>query len=107
MVYPRLVTWLRLAPSHLLLGSTLLASAGVYRGLGQQDEVVTSLGGTVTHHHAVGRDHRSGYEAQSSPLYRQALQAAKASLDPAGIMNPGALIDPQGKDVGIRGIMGS
>ncbi|MDE2464135.1 MAG: FAD-binding oxidoreductase [Alphaproteobacteria bacterium] len=60
------------------------------------NEIVVALGGTVTHHHAVGRDHRSGYELQSSPLFRHALAAAKAALDPAGILNPGVLIDPRG-----------
>ncbi len=70
------------------------------------NEIVVALGGTVTHHHAVGRDHRSGYERQSPPLFRGALAAAKASVDPAGILNPGALIDPAGRAVGIRGAMG-
>ena len=69
------------------------------------NEIVVSLGGTVTHHHAVGRDHRSGYEDQSSPLFRRALAAAKKSLDPAGILNPGVLIDPIDRPVGIRGAL--
>jgi alkyldihydroxyacetonephosphate synthase len=60
----------------------------------------------VTHHHAVGRDHRSGYEKQSPPLFRAALQAAKKTLDPNGILNPGVLIDPSGRDVGARGAVG-
>jgi alkyldihydroxyacetonephosphate synthase len=70
-------------------------------------EIVVDLGGTVTHHHAVGRDHRGGYEAQSSALFRGALAAAKQSLDPAGVLNPGVLIDPAGRPVGIRGALGS
>jgi alkyldihydroxyacetonephosphate synthase len=69
-------------------------------------EIVVSLGGTVTHHHAVGRDHRRGYEAQSAPLFRTALAAAKSALDPAGVMNPGVLIDPVGREVGYRGPVG-
>jgi alkyldihydroxyacetonephosphate synthase len=69
-------------------------------------EIVVGLGGTVTHHHAVGRDHRSGYEAQSPPLFRGALAAAKTSLDPAGVMNPGVLIDPADRPIGIRGALG-
>lgn len=69
-------------------------------------EIVVSLGGTVTHHHAVGRDHRRGYEAQSAPLFRTALAAAKSALDPAGVMNPGVLIDPAGREVGHRGPVG-
>jgi alkyldihydroxyacetonephosphate synthase len=70
------------------------------------NEIVVGLGGTVTHHHAVGRDHRSGYERQSPPLFRQALAAAKKSLDPAGILNPGVLIDPSDRPVGVRGALG-
>jgi len=69
------------------------------------NEAVVALGGTVTHHHAVGRDHRPGYEAQSPPLFRAALTAAKTALDPAGVMNPGVLIDPAGRQVGQRGPM--
>jgi alkyldihydroxyacetonephosphate synthase len=70
------------------------------------NEIVVDLGGTVTHHHAVGRDHRSGYEAQMPPLFRSALAAAKQTLDPAGVLNPGVLIDPIGRPVGARGVMG-
>jgi len=66
---------------------------------------VTRLGGTVTHHHAVGRDHRSGYERESSLIYRNALRAAKASLDPRGVLNPGVLIDPLDRAVGITGAL--
>ena len=47
---------------------------------------------TVTHHHAVGRDHRPGYDRQRSEGFATALGAAKAALDPAGILNPGVLI---------------
>lgn len=61
------------------------------------NEIVVGLGGTVTHHHSVGRDHRSGYERQSPALFRGVLAAAKKTLDPAGILNPGALIDPAGR----------
>lgn len=68
--------------------------------------LVTQLGGTITHHHAVGRDHRSGYESQTSALFRETLCAAKHRLDPDGIMNPGVLIDPMGQKVGIRGALG-
>lgn len=69
-------------------------------------ELVAELGGTVTHHHAVGRDHRYGYQQQTSTLFRQGLAAAKAQFDPKGIMNPGALIDPLDRAIGIRGVMG-
>jgi len=57
-------------------------------------ETVIKLGGTITHHHAVGRYHRPWYDKQRPELFAQALRAAKKTLDPAGILNPGVLIDP-------------
>jgi alkyldihydroxyacetonephosphate synthase len=57
-------------------------------------EAIVSLGGTITHHHAVGRDHRPWYMRELPELFTQALAAAKAELDPAGIMNPGVLLPP-------------
>jgi alkyldihydroxyacetonephosphate synthase len=57
-------------------------------------EALLRLGGTITHHHAVGRYHRPWYDRQRPPLFAEALRGAKRALDPAGIMNPGALIDP-------------
>ncbi len=51
-------------------------------------------GGTITHHHAVGRDHRPWYDRQRPEPFAQALRAAKAAVDPQGIMNPGVLVDP-------------
>ncbi len=47
---------------------------------------------TVTHHHAVGRDHRPGYDQQRPEPFAVALDAAKRALDPAGVLNPGVLI---------------
>ena len=55
---------------------------------------VVAAGGTVTHHHAVGRMHRRGWEEQRPALFGDLWQAAKRSVDPRGIMNPGVLIDP-------------
>jgi len=52
------------------------------------------LGGTITHHHAVGRYHRPWYDRERPDLFAEALRAAKRALDPAAIMNPGVLIDP-------------
>jgi alkyldihydroxyacetonephosphate synthase len=49
-------------------------------------------GGTITHHHAVGRDHDSWYRRQRPDLLGEALRAAKAAVDPAGIMNPGVIV---------------
>jgi alkyldihydroxyacetonephosphate synthase len=57
-------------------------------------EAVIEAGGTITHHHAVGRDHRPWYDRQRPPPFAAALRAAKAELDPAGMLNPGVLIDP-------------
>lgn len=68
-------------------------------------QLLADHGATATHHHAIGRDHRFGYEQQSSPLFRQTLAASKHFLDPAGILNPGVLIDPVGKAVGITGVL--
>ncbi|MFB7893212.1 FAD-binding oxidoreductase [Microbacterium sp. NPDC056044] len=50
--------------------------------------------GTITHHHAVGRDHRPYLEAEIGPLGVEVLRAVKDVLDPRGIMNPGALVAP-------------
>lgn len=58
---------------------------------------VVGHGGTITHHHAVGRDHRDGYDAEVPLLWRAALAGAKAVFDPAGVMNPGVLVDPRGR----------
>jgi alkyldihydroxyacetonephosphate synthase len=58
-------------------------------------EAVIEGGGTITHHHAVGRDHRPWYDRQRPAPFAAALRAAKAELDPSAIMNPGVLIDPE------------
>ncbi|HUS60977.1 MAG TPA: FAD-binding oxidoreductase [Acidimicrobiales bacterium] len=55
-------------------------------------EAILAHGGTITHHHAVGRDHRPWYDRQRPDLFATALSAAKHALDPAGIMNPGVLL---------------
>ncbi|HIG39896.1 MAG: FAD-binding oxidoreductase [bacterium] len=68
--------------------------------------IVEKCGGTVTHHHSVGRDHRPGYEKQTDSLFRSALQMAKSKYDPMGVMNPGVLIDPLDRKVGQTGVMG-
>jgi alkyldihydroxyacetonephosphate synthase len=57
-------------------------------------EALISGGGTITHHHAVGRDHRPWYDRQRPAPFAAALRAAKAEIDPAGMLNPGVLIDP-------------
>ncbi len=57
-------------------------------------EAILAAGGTITHHHAVGRDHRPWYDRQRPDPFATALRAAKLALDPAGILNPGVLVDP-------------
>jgi alkyldihydroxyacetonephosphate synthase len=56
---------------------------------------IGSAGGTITHHHAVGRDHRPYLEAEIGPLGVAALRAVKDVFDPTGIMNPGVLVPQQ------------
>ncbi len=58
-------------------------------------EAIIAAGGTITHHHAVGRDHRPWYDRQRPDLFAAALVAAKRTLDPSGILNPGVLVDAQ------------
>ena len=57
-------------------------------------DALIAAGGTITHHHAVGRDHRPWYDRQRPELFASALRAAKRELDPQGMLNPGVLIDP-------------
>ena len=57
------------------------------------DELI-NLGGTITHHHSVGRDHRPWYDRQRPDGFALALRAAKKALDPRAILNPGVLFDP-------------
>ncbi len=55
-------------------------------------EAIMAAGGTITHHHAVGADHRSWMRDEVGELGVRVLRAVKATLDPAGILNPGKLI---------------
>jgi alkyldihydroxyacetonephosphate synthase len=61
---------------------------------GAAAEAILAGGGTITHHHAVGRDHRPWYDRQRPEPFAMALRAAKAAVDPTGALNPGVLIDP-------------
>jgi alkyldihydroxyacetonephosphate synthase len=56
-------------------------------------DALVRFGGAATHHHAVGRMHRPWYERTRPALFRDALRAAKHTLDPQGLLNPGVLID--------------
>ena len=64
------------------------------------NEICIAEGGTVTHHHAVGRDHRvRGYDLQRPEGFKNMLSAAKKAVDPQSILNPGVLFDPENKDI--------
>ncbi|HWI73745.1 MAG TPA: FAD-binding oxidoreductase, partial [Baekduia sp.] len=56
-------------------------------------DAILAAGGTITHHHAVGRDHRAWYDEQRPDLFAAALRAAKGAVDPGGVLNPGVLVD--------------
>ncbi len=55
-------------------------------------DALIALGGTITHHHAVGRDHRPWYDRERPDGFARALAAVKSTLDPRGVLNPGVLI---------------
>jgi alkyldihydroxyacetonephosphate synthase len=80
---------------------TILAPAVRGGEVSQWDEIKAAVsealldaGGTITHHHAVGRDHRPWYDRQRPAPFAAALRAAKSELDPGAVLNPGVLIDP-------------
>ncbi len=56
-------------------------------------EAIMASGGTITHHHAVGRLHRPWYDQQRPELFADVLRAAKRAVDPNGVLNPGLLVD--------------
>lgn len=59
---------------------------------GAANEAIRAVGASITHHHGVGTDHRASYQQEIGPLALDVLRAAKAALDPAGILNPGVLL---------------
>jgi alkyldihydroxyacetonephosphate synthase len=78
---------------------TLLAPAEVGRELEQwrvikeaASDTLMEYGATITHHHAVGRVHRDHYHEEAPDAYLDALRSMKRTLDPEGVMNPGALL---------------
>ncbi len=80
---------------------TVLAPGRRGSELEQWDEIkaavsdqLIKLGGTITHHHAVGRYHRPWYDRQRPEGFARAFKAAKRALDPHAILNPGVLVDP-------------
>jgi alkyldihydroxyacetonephosphate synthase len=56
-------------------------------------EAIVAAGATITHHHAVGRDHAPYMEAEVGGTGLEVLRSVKEQLDPTGIMNPGKLLD--------------
>ena len=80
---------------------TVMAPARRGEELAQWQEIkdaagaaIVAGGGTITHHHAVGRDHRPWYDQQRPDAFAAALAGAKAAVDPRGILNPGVLLSP-------------
>ena len=59
-------------------------------------DAVIEHGGTVTHHHAVGREHMPWYNRQMPETFMAALAGAKDRVDPTGILNPGVLLPAKG-----------
>jgi len=77
-----------LAPARR--GEEIAQWAGVKQAA---SEALLAAGATITHHHAIGRDHRPWYDRQRPEPFAAALRGAKAAVDPAGMLNPGVLID--------------
>jgi alkyldihydroxyacetonephosphate synthase len=78
---------------------TVIASPGTGDGLASwkrlkaaASRAIQATGGTLSHHHATGRDHQPYLEGEIGSLGVEALAAVKDRLDPGGIMNPGCLI---------------
>jgi alkyldihydroxyacetonephosphate synthase len=65
-----------------------------YAAKAAASDAILAHGGTITHHHGVGRDHAPWLPREIGALGVELLRAAKATLDPVGIMNPGKLLDP-------------
>jgi alkyldihydroxyacetonephosphate synthase len=55
-------------------------------------EAILNAGGTLSHHHGIGRDHAAWLQREVGPVGVTAFRAVKSALDPAGIMNPGILL---------------
>ncbi|MCW2582552.1 MAG: linked oxidase, partial [Klenkia sp.] len=55
-------------------------------------DALLAAGGTLTHHHGVGADHRPWLEQEVGALGVDVLRAVKTRLDPQGVCNPGVLL---------------
>lgn len=56
-------------------------------------DTLAKAGGTITHHHSVGRAHRPWFDRERPELFAACLRAVKRELDPSGVLNPGVLFD--------------
>lgn len=56
-------------------------------------DAILAAGGTISHHHGVGTDHRDWYHREIGPLGIDVLRAVKATVDPRRILNPGVLLE--------------
>ena len=88
-----------LYPSGASLYFTFLAAAGARRRARQwraakpaASDAIVAAGGTITHHHAVGRDHARGCARRWATAASRCCARSRSELDPAGIMNPGKLL---------------
>ena len=88
-----------LYPTGASLYFTVLAARDAEDPVGQwrrakaaASDAIAAAGATITHHHAVGRDHAPWLAAETGPLGHELLRAVKERCDPAGVMNPGALL---------------
>ncbi|GHJ45638.1 alkyldihydroxyacetonephosphate synthase [Catellatospora sp. TT07R-123] len=68
------------------------AVAGWQRAKEAANEAILAAGGTISHHHGVGTEHRDWYVREIGPLGVTALQAVKQALDPSRVLNPGILL---------------
>jgi alkyldihydroxyacetonephosphate synthase len=88
-----------LYPTGASLYFTILARQQAGDELGQWQrlkraagDAIMGAGGTITHHHAIGRDHLPWMADEVGAAGLELLRAAKAELDPRGILNPGKLL---------------
>jgi alkyldihydroxyacetonephosphate synthase len=79
---------------------TIIAKGSKDKQLDQWDAIkkkvsntLIEYGGTITHHHAVGRDHQPYYKQQRSDIFSKMLSSAKTAVDPKWILNPGILFE--------------
>ena len=79
------------SPIAWLLGPALLLFV-VFFVLPFAVMAVLSAGGTITHHHAVGRDHKRWLAEEIGPVGVEMLRAVKERIDPQGVLNPGILV---------------